>query len=114
MNPVMSRDSSVPQSALRAISQALDIRISGRRSWSVNRIRADTFSLGVRLSTRTHSFWSVSSRHSGRATVVITGSPAQSSPRSTAFSILGAYQPTVMCEGREYHERGCGSVLEAR
>ncbi len=50
--------------------------------------------------------------HSCRAAVAITGRRAQSSPRSTAFSILGASQRRGMHEGREYHERGRTSILD--
>jgi len=43
----VSQNSSVPQSALKAVSRALDIRISNRGSSSVNRIRPDTFCLSI-------------------------------------------------------------------
>jgi hypothetical protein len=56
----------------------------------------------------------VSSRQSSRATVAITGRPAQFGPRPTTFSILGTSQHRGMHEGREYHERGCWSLLGAR
>jgi hypothetical protein len=49
---------------------------------------------------------------SSRATVAITGRPAQSGPRSTACSILGTSQRRGMHEGREYHDRGYTSILE--
>ena len=87
---VMSRDSPMPQSALKALSRALDIRISGRCSSSVNRTRPETFSLRMRFSNRKYSFCSVSSRQSSRATVAITGIPTQSNPCSASFSILCA------------------------
>jgi len=47
-------------------------------------------------------------------TVAITGSPAQSSPLSTAFSILGTSHRRGMHKGREYHDWGCRSILGAR
>jgi len=61
LDPAVSRNSSVPQSALEAVSGARDIRISGRRSSSVNRIRPDTFSSRIRFASRRYSFWRVSS-----------------------------------------------------
>ena len=52
--------------------------------------------------------------HSSRATVAMTGRPAQSGPRSTACFISGASPRRGMHEEREYHERGSTSILATR
>jgi len=83
---------------------------SDRRSSLVNRTRPHTFSLRIQFSSRSYSFSSVSTRHNSRAAVAMTGRPAQSTPRSTVFSILGASQRGAMQEEREYDQRVCTSI----
>jgi len=61
--------------SFRPIASAASIR--ERRSSSVKRSRPLILDFGIRFSARRYSFWSVSSRHSIRATVAIRGSPAQ-------------------------------------
>jgi len=87
---------------------------SDQRSSSVKRSRPGIFFLSIRFSRRRYSFCSVNSRHSKRATVAITGSPAQFNPSSAFPPILGASQHRGFRERREYHHRGCTSVLGAR
>ncbi len=61
-----------------------------RRSSSVKRSRPGTSDLSVRFSSSRYSFCSVTSRHSNRATVAITGRWTQSTPRSPSLSILAS------------------------
>jgi hypothetical protein len=48
---------------------------------------------------------------SSRTTVAMTGRPAQSGLRSTAFAILKASQRKGMQEGRKHHESGSTGIL---
>ena len=98
-HPAVSRNSFVRQSALKAVSRALDIRVSGPRSSSVNRIRPETFSLRIRVFSGRYSFSSVGCRHSSRATVAIAGSPIQ-------FSLDGLLYPLwLSAQGYTRRER---------
>ena len=96
----------------RPIASAASSR--DRRSSSVKRMRPETFPLRIRFSRRRYSFWSVSSRQSSRAT---GRSPARE-PRPPApqrpFPSSPASRNRGIEEGREHHEKGCTSILEAR
>jgi len=100
-HPAVSRNSSVRQSAPKALSRALDIRVSGPRSSSVNRIRPETFSLRIRFPGHRYSFSSVSGRHSNRATVAINRQP-----NPIQFSLDGLLYPLwLSAQGYARRER---------